>query len=104
MLWRDIGYLLKDEEKLDDLRKPYKVTTEIEVFCNKKSVRQSEFYQAQAQGYKPELMFVVRSSEYNGEAYFKHEGITYRILRTYDKNGEKTELICSALVNENAEP
>ena len=75
MLWRDIGYLLRDEEKLDDLRKPYKVTTEKEVFCNKKSVRQSEFYQAQAQGYKPELMFVVRSSEYNGEAYFKHKGI-----------------------------
>ncbi len=101
MYWRDVGYLVKEVEKLDKLRKPYHDYERRLIYCNKKSVRQSEFYQAQAQGFKPELMFEIRTEEYRGEGYFDYNKKRYRILRTYDKSGEITELVCSALVVEN---
>ena len=103
MLWRDIGYLIKETEKLDKFRKPYSETTRRLVYCNKKSIRQSEFYQAQAQGFKPELMFEIRSEEYRGEEYLDFNKKRYRILRTYDRNGELTELVCTSLVVENSQ-
>ena len=108
MFWREVGYLCKLETepdgspKLDSLRKPVKTFAKRQVFCNKKSVRQSEFYQAQAQGHRPECMFEVRTQEYEGEMHFEYSerGIPrmFRVIRTYDKGGEITELICNALV------
>ena len=35
------------------------------VYADKQSIRQSEFYQAMATGLRPELMFVIRSIDYN---------------------------------------
>lgn len=74
-------------------------TTERQVFADKQSVRQSEFYQAAATGLRPELMFVVRTIEYNGETKLKYNGKEYSIIRTYDKDGELTELVCQGVVN-----
>lgn len=56
------------------------------VFANKKSVRQSEFYQAAGVGLKPELVFEIKSFEYSDNRYVKHEGKLYNILRTYVRN------------------
>lgn len=39
-------------------------------------------------------MFVVRSAEYEGEAQLEYNGKRYNIVRTYDKDGEFTELVC----------
>lgn len=100
MYWREIGYLCKESITLDKMNRPKKVLSEKEVFCNKKSVRQSEFYQANIQGYKPELMIEIRSLEYNKATHFKIDGIIYRIIRTYDR-GEITELTLISMVNEN---
>lgn len=72
------------------------------VYANKKSVRQSEFYQAMATGLRPELMFVVRSVDYNNEKKLTYGGEEYEIIRAYDKNGELTELVCQGLVNDGA--
>lgn len=63
----------------------------IEVFANKKSVRQSEFYEARNLGLKPELVFEVHSFEFNNYEKIKYEGKEYDIIRVYDK-GEITEL------------
>lgn len=65
------------------------------VFANKKSVRQSEFYQAYAAGLKPELSFEVREMEYASEPKLRFDGLDYYIIRTFSKNGEVVELICS---------
>lgn len=104
MLWRDIGYLMheKNPAETDEMGRPVVSYSETKVFCNKKSVRQSEFYQAHAQGFRPELMFEVRSDEYHGETHFKYAGKVYRIIRTYDKNGEITEIICNSMVTGHA--
>ena len=101
MYWRDIGNLVAEKTILDSLRRPMKEFVSREVFCNKKSVRQSEFYQANAQGFKPELMLEVRSDDYEGEEYIDYGGKRYRIIRSYDKNGEITELVCVSMVSGN---
>lgn len=72
-----------------------------EVFANKKSVRQSEFYQATNTGLKPELVFEVHSFEFSNDEKVRYpageSGKEYTIIRTYDK-GEITELTVSSRV------
>lgn len=77
------------------------ISTEITttVYANKLSIRQSEFYQAQSIGLKPEVAFEVRSFEYNGQGNLKFNNKEYSIVRTYDK-GEFIELICEGVVND----
>lgn len=102
MMWRDIGFLCNEEEKLDKLRRPYKAyPSKREVFCNEKGIKRNEFYQAHAAGYKPELCVEIPESEYNRESHFEYKGTVYRILRTYPVKGEKLEMICTALVVQN---
>lgn len=68
-----------------------------EVFANKKSVRQSEFYQAAVVGLRPELIFEVRSMEFSNDEKVRYGNKEYSIIRTYDK-GEVTELTVTSYV------
>jgi hypothetical protein len=68
------------------------------VYANKKSVRQSEYYQAQSNGVMPELTFEVRIIEYDGQRYLTYNNKRYRIIRTFEK-GEDVELICEGAVH-----
>ena len=70
------------------------------VFVELKSIGQSEFYQAQAVGLKPEVKFVLPDYlEYEGEQKLKfqdfneNEEIEYSVLRTY-RNNNTLELVC----------
>lgn len=98
MYWRELGYLCKEIEKIDSLGKPYKEFEKQEVFCNEKGVKRNEFYQAQAQGYRPELCIEIKALDYNREEHFEYDGTMYRIIRTYPVKNECLELICQALV------
>lgn len=100
MLFRDIGYLCTEVEKLDSLRKPYKVYEKQEVYLNEKGVKRSEFYQASAQGYRPELCVEIRAADYNRETHLEYDGVMYRILRSYPVKNECLELICISLVSD----
>lgn len=100
ILFRDVVYLegtstFAENEMGDTLEIPGENRM---VFANKKSVRQNEFYQAQATGLKPELMFEIRTSEYLGESQLSYNEKSYTIIRTYEKNTELIELVCSGLV------
>ncbi len=68
------------------------------VQADKKSIRQNEFYQAAAMGLRPEIMFIVRTAEYNGERELAYEGKVYTIIRTFDRDDEMTEIICEGAV------
>lgn len=98
MYWRELGYLCREIEKTDSLGKPYKEFEKQEVFCNEKGVKRNEFYQAQAQGYRPELCIEIKALDYNREGHFEYDGTMYRIIRTYPVKNECLELICQALV------
>ena len=60
-------------------------------YANKKSVRQSEFYEMARLGLKPELMFEVHSHEYQDHELLWYDRKQYEIVRAYDR-GEVTEL------------
>jgi SPP1 family predicted phage head-tail adaptor len=76
------------------------VKTERRVFAELKSIGQSEFYQAQAVGLKPEVKFLLPDYlEYNGEKVVRFQDFNeeepqeYTVLRTYRNNNE-LELVC----------
>ena len=99
MLYRDVIKLISITTTENDMGDTIEVQDERQVFADKQSIRQSEFYQAAATGLRPELMFVVRSIDYNDEKKLKYNGKEYTIIRTYDKDGELTELVCQGVVN-----
>jgi len=94
----DVIYLISETSTTNDIGDVIKVPNEKMVFANKKSIRQSEFYQAQTNGLKPELTFEIYSFEYENEPKVKFNNKTYSIIRTFEK-GETLELICEGVVN-----
>lgn len=80
-----------------DMVKSYSEKT---VFADLKSIGQSEFYQAQANGLKPEIKFVLADClDYTNEKIIKYQGFndveeeTYTVIRTY-RSGNSLELVC----------
>ncbi|WP_135553218.1 phage head closure protein [Paenibacillus cymbidii] len=96
MMWRDTVELVTVTQVRDEFNElvdgPETVRS---VFANKKSARLSEFYQAHAVGLKPDTVFEIREIEYRDERKVKYGGVEYHIIRTYSKNGEVLELVCS---------
>lgn len=74
-------------------------TTERTVFAEVKSIGQSEFYQSQASGFKPEIKFVLADFyDYQGERSLKftpYSGIEtiYEVIRTY-RVDNRLEVVC----------
>lgn len=67
-----------------------------DVFGGLRSVARSEFYQAQAVGYKPEVVFVLADYlDYDFESLVKHDGKLFRVLRTY-RAGQELEITATA--------
>lgn len=98
MLWCDIAMLISVTKTKDDIGDTVTVETEREVFVNKKSIRQSEYYQALSTGLKPEIMLEVKTIDYEDEREVKYNNKRYRVIRTYDRNSETTELVCEAVI------
>ena len=74
--------------------------TERQVFAQLRSIGQSEFYQAQATGLKPEIKFVLPDYlEYRNEKRIKFRDFNeteeeeYTVLRTY-RNNKEIEIVC----------
>lgn len=99
MLFKEIVELVSITKTENSMGDVLDVKTTRQVFANKKSVRASEFYQAMSTGLRPELMFEIRSVEYQEEPKLIYNGKEYNIIRVYDKNGEITELIVQGAVN-----
>jgi hypothetical protein len=63
-----------------------------DVFCSLRSVGHTEFYEAHAVEYHPELKFVLADYlEYNGETLIKYGADIYRVIRTY-RIGQELEI------------
>lgn len=69
--------------------------TRRKVYCTVKSIGQTEAYQAMGAGLNPERKFVLAHDfEYRDEKYAEHEGVRWRILRTYVTESDGIELTC----------
>lgn len=103
-MWNDICLLGETREitnEIGDLVET--IVYEDEVYCNEKSIRASEFYQAQAVGMKPELTLELMIVDYNKQKYIKYDDgygeEEYTVLRTYKVSSEKIQLILTRGVN-----
>ena len=65
------------------------------VLASISSVKQSEFYQAQVAGLKPEIVFKTRSFEYTGEEIVIYNNKKYDVIRTYNTLEGIIEIVCT---------
>jgi SPP1 family predicted phage head-tail adaptor len=93
-MWKDVIELGNMQETIVH-GEPVQSMEWREVFTNKKSVRQSEFYQASSVGLRPELVFEVMSEEFSNDEKVRYNSKEYSIIRTYDR-GETMELTVSS--------
>ncbi len=78
------------------------ITWSEKIWCEPKSIRMSETYQARAVGLKPEITLIIRQEDYDGQERVKYDGILYKILRTYKTEKSKIELVLYREVNPDA--
>lgn len=95
-MWRDVIELgnLVEHEEFGEVIENFIYR---KVYANKQSIRQSEFYQGASVGLKPELLFEIRTVEFNNEEKLRYEGKEYMIVRTFNK-GETIELTVTSFV------
>lgn len=99
-MWNSICYLgirIKNTDDIGDVIE--NIVYDKEIYCNEKSIRASEFYQAQAVGMKPELTLEIVLADYDKEKYVQYEDEEYTVLRTYKTSAERIELTLVRGVN-----
>jgi len=83
-MYNEVIYLRSYTETTDEYGITNRTVNDREVFAQLRSIGQSEFYQAQADGLKPTLKFVLADYlDYQDEKEVVHDGKTYNVLRTY---------------------
>lgn len=98
-MYNDVIKLISETRTTDEYGEPSIETSERCVFAELRSITQSEFYQAQAAGLKPEIKFVIADClDYQNEKRLKFtpyngEEEEYSVLRTY-RNNNQLEIVC----------
>lgn len=92
--------LIKQTKTTDEYGDTVTTETERTVFCLVKSISQTEFYQAQANGYRPELKVILSDYlDYQDEEMLSYQAFNqdspevYTVIRTY-RDGNAIELTC----------
>lgn len=99
-MWCDVAFLGKAAESVNDIGDYIEaIIYDNEVYCNEKSIKASEFYQAQSVGMKPEVNIELMIADYSKEKYVKYDEEEYTVLRTYKTSKERIELTLIRGVN-----
>ena len=92
--------LINETKDIDKYGNLSRTQTERIVFAELKSIGQSEFYQANALGLKPEIKFVLpHYLEYQNEKKIKYQAYgemqeeIYTVIRTF-RTGNELEIVC----------
>lgn len=91
--------LISESNTVDEYGDTVTVETERTIFAEVKSIGQSEFYQAQAVGLKPEIKFLIADfADYQNEKKLKYTPFggtedVYTVLRTY-RTKNQLEIVC----------
>jgi len=95
-MYNDIIYLLSTQRTTNEVGDQIETMVKTMRFAKLKSIGQSEFYQAQSTGLKPEIKFVLADYlDYEGQEEVIHNNFRYKVLRTFkpeDKN--EIEIVC----------
>lgn len=95
----DVITLIHTESEADEYGDTQTIERMREVFAQYMSIGQAEFYQAAATGLRPEIRFKLSDyMDYEDEPIVQHNGIRYRVLRTY-RSGQELELTVYREVN-----
>lgn len=94
-MWKDIITLRTEIVTQDDYGSPIVTYTDSEVWANRKSVKRSEFYAANANGIDLTVTFEVRVEDYDGQKNILFDGKEYTVVRTYQTGEGIVELSCS---------
>ena len=62
------------------------------VFCNVRSVSQTEFFEGGRNGLNPQYTFTVFFGDYNGESVAEFEGQNYSVYRSFRRRDDTLEL------------
>lgn len=93
-MYNEVIYLLSVTHSTNDIGDIIETPKSEMRFARMKSIGQTEFYQAQAQGLKPEIKFELADYlDYNNQEEVVYNGFRYKVLRTY-RAGNKLELVC----------
>lgn len=98
-MYNEIIKLIKEKKSNDEYGDLIVETSERVVFADLRSIGQTEFYQAQTVGLKPEIKFVLADYlEYQKEKILKYQPFDgpeeeYEVLRTF-RNGNELEIVC----------
>lgn len=91
-MYNEVIKLRSYTETTDEYGISGRTATDRQVFAQLKSIGQSEFYQAQADGLKPQLKFVLADYyDYQNEKEVVYNDKVYSVLRTY-RDGKKIEI------------
>lgn len=99
-MYNSVINLISETKKVDKYGDISTVRKNRTVFAELKSIGQSEFYQAQAVGLRPEIKFVIADYlDYQGESKLSYQRMgeeeeqEYTVIRTY-RNGNTLEIVC----------
>ena len=93
-MYNEVIYLLSTQSKTNNVGDSIETTEKVMRFAKLKSIGQSEFYQAQAQGLKPEIKFVLADYlDYDSQEEVVYNNFRYKVLRTY-RTGNEIEIVC----------
>lgn len=83
-MYNEVIKLRSYTESVNDYGIPTRTTTDRQVFAQLRSIGQTEFYQAQADGLKPTFKFVLADYyDYQDEKEVVYNSKVYNVLRTY---------------------
>ena len=93
-MYNEVIYLSAKKSQINNVGNRIQTEERVLRLAKIKSIRQSEFYQAQAQGLKPEIKFVLADYlDYNNQEEVIYNGFRYKILRTF-RTGSELEIVC----------
>lgn len=94
-MFNEVIYLLSTIYQTNEVGDSIETIEKSMRFAKIKSVGQSEFYQAQAQGLKPEIKFVLADYlDYDDQEELIYNNFRYKILRTYRTDKNELEITC----------
>ena len=93
-MFNEVIYLLTTKHRTNEVGDQIEELEKTMRFATFKSIGQAEFYQAQAQGLKPEIKFVLPDYlDYDNQEEVIYNNFRYKVLRTF-RNGNELEITC----------